>query len=259
MISNRLFSKYFEPKVSVEVSEKDGIRYLHLGSRTVQSAMRISNPTELVLPYTRAMMSFLLFNSDPRSIALFGLGGGSLSKYCYHKILNAKIKVIEKNREVLNVAKRQFFVPEDDCRFKVVIQSGEKWLENNAQQFDVFLIDAFDRHSQIAALASLEFYKKAYDSMSQNGILVTNCWTKDSGLEKNLKNLRNIFFDILVIPSKRKGNVAVLAFKTQPCILTWEDLQERAGLVDKSYDLQFTEIIEDLKGVNLYGTNRKLL
>ena len=41
-------------EVSVEVSEKDGIRSLHLGSETVQSSMRLADPTELVLSYTRA-------------------------------------------------------------------------------------------------------------------------------------------------------------------------------------------------------------
>jgi len=38
---------------SVEVSEKDGIRSLHLGSETVQSSMKLADPTELVLSYTR--------------------------------------------------------------------------------------------------------------------------------------------------------------------------------------------------------------
>ena len=44
---------------SVEVSEQDGLRSLHLGSTTVQSTMRIDDPVELVLSYTRAMMGFL--------------------------------------------------------------------------------------------------------------------------------------------------------------------------------------------------------
>src|SRR5258708_7604771 len=45
-----------------------------------QSVMRIEDPDELVLPYTRRMMAFLLLQPDPRHIVVAGLGGGSLVK-----------------------------------------------------------------------------------------------------------------------------------------------------------------------------------
>ena len=64
---------------TVEVSEQGGLRSLHLGSDTVQSTMRIADPIELVLSYTRAMMGFLLFHPQPRHVAMLGLGGGSLA------------------------------------------------------------------------------------------------------------------------------------------------------------------------------------
>ena len=54
-------------KASVEVSEQDGVRSLHLGSDTVQSSMKSRIPYELVLSYTRAMMAFLLFRPQPAS------------------------------------------------------------------------------------------------------------------------------------------------------------------------------------------------
>jgi len=43
---------------SVDVSESDGVRALHLGSVTIQSAMRIKDPFALELKYTRGMMCF---------------------------------------------------------------------------------------------------------------------------------------------------------------------------------------------------------
>ena len=46
---------------TVDVSEVNGVRALHLGSATVQSAMRIRDPFALELTYTRAIMCFLLF------------------------------------------------------------------------------------------------------------------------------------------------------------------------------------------------------
>jgi spermidine synthase len=60
-------------EVSVEISEKDGIRSLHLGSETVQSSMKLADPTELVLSYTRAMMAFLLFVPPHNAYLMIGL------------------------------------------------------------------------------------------------------------------------------------------------------------------------------------------
>src|SRR5688500_19561600 len=45
----------------VYVSERHGVRSLHIGSDTVQSSMRLSRPNDLELSYTRSMMAFLLF------------------------------------------------------------------------------------------------------------------------------------------------------------------------------------------------------
>ena len=61
---------------SVYISEKFGVRTLHIGSDTVQSSMRLSKPNDLEVSYTRSMMGFLLFNPQPRSVLMIGLGGG---------------------------------------------------------------------------------------------------------------------------------------------------------------------------------------
>src|SRR3546814_12047416 len=49
----------------------------------VQSIMSTDDPDRLILDYTPQMMGFLLFNPSPQPIAMIGLGGGSLAKYCY--------------------------------------------------------------------------------------------------------------------------------------------------------------------------------
>ena len=52
---------------SVYISEKFGVRTLHIGSDTVQSSMRIARPNDLEVSYTRSMMAFLLFKPSPRT------------------------------------------------------------------------------------------------------------------------------------------------------------------------------------------------
>ncbi|MGZ8199011.1 MAG: hypothetical protein ACXWVP_11690, partial [Burkholderiales bacterium] len=55
---------------TVYVSEKFGVRSLHIGSDTVQSAMRLARPNDLELSYTRSMMGFLLFVPPPRKMIM---------------------------------------------------------------------------------------------------------------------------------------------------------------------------------------------
>lgn len=68
---------------TVYVSETDGVRSLHLGSVTIQSAMRIRDPFALELTYTRGIMCFLLFRNNVKDMLTIGLGGGSVAKYVH--------------------------------------------------------------------------------------------------------------------------------------------------------------------------------
>jgi len=59
--------------------------------------MLASDPDLGALSYTRTMTAFMLFNSKPRHIAVIGLSGGSMPKWCYRQIPSADIIVIEIN------------------------------------------------------------------------------------------------------------------------------------------------------------------
>ena len=90
-----------EDSESVYISEKFGVRTLHIGSDTVQSSMRIARPYDLEVAYTRSMMAFLLFNPEPREVLMVGLGGGSLAKFFYHRIpVSYTHLTLPTNREV---------------------------------------------------------------------------------------------------------------------------------------------------------------
>lgn len=78
-----------DPLASQEVnlSEADGIRYLHLGTEWVQGSMRINAPFDIDLEYVQRMMAWLLFVA-PHSVTgrhamQLGLGAGAITKFCY--------------------------------------------------------------------------------------------------------------------------------------------------------------------------------
>ena len=74
-------SVYDLDKVSVEVSERDNIRSLHIGNDTIQSSMNLDDPFGLQLNYTKVMALVLIFKANPEDILFVGLGGASLQKF----------------------------------------------------------------------------------------------------------------------------------------------------------------------------------
>ena len=63
--------------------------------------MDLRDPSALDLEYTQTMMGFLLFLPQPQRIAMIGLGGGSLAKFCHRYLPRTRIQVVEINPHVI--------------------------------------------------------------------------------------------------------------------------------------------------------------
>ncbi len=167
-------------------------RALHFDLLSVQSEMRRSAPNELVLSYTRVMMGFLLFQPAPRSIAMIGLGGGSLPKYCYAKLPNVPIVVAEINPAV--IALRDIFcVPPDNTRFQIRCEDGAHFVRSASGQFDVLLVDGFDRKGQSPQLCTERFYEDCFQLLSPGGVMVVNLALEDPRCSQSIERIHQRF------------------------------------------------------------------
>src|SRR5688572_12642688 len=83
------------------VRDEDGTVWLDFGDGAVQSRMLRADPARLVLEYSRLMMGFLLFVPAPARIAMIGLGGGSLAKYCRARLPDADFTAVEISPEIM--------------------------------------------------------------------------------------------------------------------------------------------------------------
>jgi spermidine synthase len=155
------------------VHEYNGAVSLHFNKRDVQSAMYKHAPHELVLSYTRIMMSFLAFNTQPRHVGMIGLGGGSIPKHCYRHLPYTMISVAEINPEVIAL-RDHFSIPKDCHRFRVYCEDGADFVRRQPEQFDVLLVDGFDDKGQPPQLCSRQFYSHCYGSLTSPGLLVVN-------------------------------------------------------------------------------------
>jgi len=164
-----------KPSEHVEPFVHDGPdgKALHFSISETQSRMRPGDPTALALAYTRTMMGFLLFHAQPQQLAMIGLGGGSLAKFCHCHLPRTQIVVVEINPHVIAL-RDQFQVPPDDARLSVRRGDGALFVRDPANACDVLLADAFDSDGLPARLCSPRFYNDCHALLRPGGLLVAN-------------------------------------------------------------------------------------
>jgi len=236
-----------EPTVGQPVVvDEIGFVYLHFNDGNFQSLMRKSRPHRLELGYTRTMMGFLLFNPQPAHIAMIGLGGGSLPKYCYRNLPKTRITAIEINPEVIAL-RRHFHIPDDDARFEIVCADGAAYVAAHQAAFDVLVVDGFDTGGQPPQLCSQAFYDDAYAGLSEHGVLVLNILGSDPALDDYLARLKRNFGEaVMVVPSEDCANKIVFACKGHAAPISADDLSALAGQLETRYGLHFRRIVASL-------------
>lgn len=245
---------------SVYVSEKFGVRALHIGSDTIQSAMRVARPHELEISYTRSMMAFLLFHPDPRQVLMVGLGGGSLAKFIYHRLPRTRAVAVEVNPRVVAVARQFFHVPPDDQRLAVVIGDGAAYVSNDKLTADVIMVDGYDAESQVEALSTPGFYRDCARALGGSGILVVNLWGGDRNFTTCVERIARAFdHRVACLPAGKPGNVVVLAMRQSPGQPTWQELRARAAGLERTYGLEFMRFVQELPAMNPHDRERLLL
>jgi spermidine synthase len=240
-----------EDEDSVYVSERFGVRSLHIGSSTIQSSMRLARPNDLELSYTRSMMGFLLFVPRPSEVLMIGLGGGSLAKFVYHRLPRTRTRAVEVSPRVAAIARQSFEVPADDERFEVVIGDGAEYVSRDDVHADVIFVDGYDGESYVEALASEQFYAACRQRLNAGGMVVVNLWGGDKQFYALLKRIEDAFpAGTLCLPAERPGNVIVFGFEKKPGPLPWASLEERATLLETELGLEYPRFVESLKKMN---------
>jgi spermidine synthase len=228
----------------VQISETDGIRFLHLGGTAVQSAMRLSAPHQLELEYTRSMMGFLLFKRQAPNIALIGLGGGSLAKFIYRHLPASRLAAVEIHPEVITAARTWFDLPADDERLRVIAGDGVDFVRNHPDSQDVLLVDGYDAERVVDALVTPEFYRACYAMLRPGGVGVFNLWGSDPGYPLYFSHLAQAFGGhAMQLPSETKGNIIVFTFRTPFPDATFAYLSGRADRLQADIGLEFDDFL----------------
>ena len=212
------------------VSETLDARTLYFSISAIQSRMQVQHADALDLEYTRLMMGFLLFRPAPAQIALIGLGGGSLVKFCHRHLLNSAVTVAEINLHV--VALRETFdVPADDPRLRVITTDGALLVRDSPVRFDVLLVDGFDLEGLPKALRSQRFYDNCADVLQAGGLLVANLHHDRRHCDTYVERIRRSFAGaVLLVDDSDASNRVVFAWKGELApLLTAATVARRTG------------------------------
>jgi spermidine synthase len=205
---------------------------LHFDMSATQSRMRRDDPTALELEYTRTMMGFLLFEPEPKSILMIGLGGGSLAKYCYRHLPQSQITVVEINPHVIEL-RDAFCVPADDRRFRVVRDDGAAFVACAGECYDVVLVDGFTYEGQPERLCTARFYEDCRATLTESGVMVVNLHLEDARPNALVDAIACAFDGAVQVVFAEAGNRIAFATRTPESSCRTGDLRRRwAALAD---------------------------
>jgi len=195
------------------IYEQESTKAMYFDMRSVQSAMHKAKPDKLIIGYTRTMMGFLLFNPSPQSIAMIGLGGGSMAKYCRKHLPDAEFTAVEVNERVIAL-RDEFHVPPDSPCFKVVRSNGADYVAHRADKVDVLLVDGFVMDGLPYELSTAGFYDNCYAKLNNGGVMVANLLATDVKFGTYVSRIRDSFDDkVVTVNAEEDDNKIVFAYK----------------------------------------------
>jgi spermidine synthase len=199
------------------------------------------------------MMSFLLFNSDPRRILLIGLGGGSLAKFCYRHLPAAQITVTEIAADVIAL-RDEFRLPSDDERFRVLQSDGVQYIARRGPRKDVILVDACDRYGVAEALNAQEFYTAARRRLAFGGVFVMNICGNAYTRAAHVARIRGVFGDcVITLRIRGHENLIVVAFRKRIGEQTLAALESKARMLQRHFGLNFPRYARKLARAATFG------
>lgn len=199
------------------VEETLGGKSLSFAGNEVQSAMRILEPDALELEYTRLMMGFLVFCPAPRRLLLIGLGGGSLAKFCHANLPGTDITVVEINPHVIAL-RREFSIPNDDARFRVLEDDAARYVAQTTERFDVVLVDGFDVLGVPPELSSPRFYADCRAVLAPTGTVAVNLHRCHPAVTQYVDRIRAAFAVPLTLVNDQEGSNCLVFACQEPAL-----------------------------------------
>lgn len=209
------------------------------GNEALESAVDLSNPLRLVVPYTRTLYAGLLVQPEPKRVLMIGLGGAGFHRPFAEAFPEALLQTVELDPKVFELCQTHMgFKPTE--KTPVALMDGRMFVKRNREKWDWIILDAFRGGFVPPHLKTEEFYRECAARMEDRGVFVTNLHATSRLYYSDLKTIQKVFPQMLLFETPGRGNVIAVAVKYRmPAIAdeaTWPSAEQLAkklrGLVD---------------------------
>ena len=138
------------------------------------SIMDKVDPYSLESDYTKFFPLGLLLNDNTTRVLFIGGGGFSGPKYFMQHYPNVSVDVVEIDPQVVEVAKKYFFLDTSNPKIKIHTEDAREFLLNYEGKYDVIILDAFSKDYVPFHLMTTEFYSLLFDKLVDNGVIISN-------------------------------------------------------------------------------------
>lgn len=184
-------------------------RWLTLGSPALQTVLNRYYPHKPVLHYISTLT--FMAQAYPNSCCMFGLGGAAVAHLLNHMQPQSRIVAVESSEEVINIAKKYFYL-DKLSNLSLVHADALEFLQTSDHQYGHLLVDLYDAHHFPKALASGNFFALCKNKLLEDGIVAFNLANMYE--QRSLVHLiQSQFHACIVIPVKKCANLLVIASK----------------------------------------------
>jgi spermidine synthase len=214
------------------------------GTDAIQSEIDKRDTNKIILDYAQYMIASVPLVDKPNRILVLGLGGACIQRYLHNLLPDAIIETAELDQSVLDVAKKYFYLTEDN-RQKVHIGDGRAFIEKSKDKYDIIMLDAFSATSIPYMLATQEFLKSVKEHLADGGVVCANLWSHQADYNNMLKTYETVFPELHVLPCQSPWTNHLLVAMPTAQKLTVDKWKEKANAFDKAHPsgLKLTEFI----------------
>jgi spermidine synthase len=210
----KILTRTRSPFNDIFVIERENLREMWFqgnGRFYLQTRIDLDCPDDLALIYTRLLLAPLMWNPVPSRILMIGLGGGVLPRFLSEVYPDLVMDVVEVDPRVTELARR-FFNFKESPRLRVFEDDGRAFVKQQGHKYDLVFLDAFKGGSVPYHLKTAEFYQEIAQSLTGEGILVTNLYGKSNALKpRDRKTLETVFDKVSIFEDAERVATACVA------------------------------------------------
>jgi spermidine synthase len=168
----------------------------------------------------------------PKDVAILGLAGGTSARQ-YVAAYGASVQItgVEIDPDIVDLAKRYFHL--DEPNVHPVVDDARYWLDTQAKQYDVVVMDAYRQPYIPFHLTTKEFFSEVRDHLRPGGVAVVNAGrtATDYRLVDALASTMAAVYDNVYLVDVPEFSNTLIYGTTEPA--TIEDVEHNLGLIDE--------------------------